>query len=96
MVLALERELSLRLPMQKRAKAIEDLMINHVGGAAAANRIVLEESMIGVEASCTLSRTARIMCDAPHATINESARMILDQTRGHGNITDPHSSNGRS
>lgn len=72
-------------------RAIEDLMINHVAGAEAANRIVLEEMMIGVEASLLLFADGKDYLVMPaardHKRIGEND--TGPNTGGMGTITDP-------
>ena len=72
-------------------RAIEDLMINHVAGASAANRIVLEEKMMGVEASLLLFADGKDYLVMPaardHKRIGEND--TGPNTGGMGTITDP-------
>jgi len=72
-------------------KAIEDLMINHLAGPSAANRVVLEEALIGVEASLLLFADGRDYVLMPpardHKRIGEND--TGPNTGGMGTITDP-------
>ena len=76
---------------QEAEKAIEDLMINHLAGPSAANRVVLEEALIGVEASLLLFADGRDYVLMPpardHKRIGEND--TGPNTGGMGTITDP-------
>jgi phosphoribosylamine---glycine ligase len=71
--------------------AIEDLMINHVAGAEAAHRIVLEEALTGIEASLLLFADGKDFVLMPaardHKRIGEND--TGPNTGGMGTITDP-------
>jgi phosphoribosylamine--glycine ligase len=72
-------------------RAIEDLMINHIAGTEAASRIVLEEMLIGVEASLLLFADGKDYVVMPaardHKRIGEND--TGPNTGGMGTITDP-------
>ena len=71
-------------------QAIQDLMINHLAGAEAADRIVLEEALFGVEASLLLFADGRDYLLMPpardHKRIGEND--TGPNTGGMGSITD--------
>jgi phosphoribosylamine---glycine ligase len=72
-------------------KAVEDLMINHLAGVDAARRVVIEETLIGREASLL------VFCDGRNYALMPAARdhkRIGDNdtgpnTGGMGAVTDP-------
>ena len=71
-------------------KAIQDLMVNHVAGREAAQRVVLEEALTGTEASLLLFSDGRDYALMPaardHKRIGEND--IGPNTGGMGTITD--------
>ena len=71
-------------------KAIQDLMVHHVAGAEAAQRVVLEEALTGVEASLLLFADGRDYALMPaardHKRIGENN--TGPNTGGMGTITD--------
>ena len=71
-------------------KAIEDLMVHHVAGREAAGRVVIEEALIGTEASLLLFADGRDYVLMPaardHKRIGEND--TGPNTGGMGSITD--------
>ncbi|HEY6803296.1 MAG TPA: phosphoribosylamine--glycine ligase [Pyrinomonadaceae bacterium] len=76
---------------QEARTAIEDLMVNHSAGADAAARIVLEEALVGTEASLLLFADGKDYVLMPaardHKRIGEND--TGPNTGGMGTITDP-------
>src|SRR5687768_14147828 len=72
-------------------KAVEDLMVHHVAGQEAAARVVIEEALIGTEASFLLFADGRDYALMPaardHKRIGEND--TGPNTGGMGTITDP-------
>jgi phosphoribosylamine--glycine ligase len=72
-------------------KAVEDLMVHHVAGQEAAARVVIEEALIGTEASLLLFADGRDYALMPaardHKRIGEND--TGPNTGGMGTITDP-------
>jgi phosphoribosylamine--glycine ligase len=70
-------------------KAIEDLMVHHVAGAEAAGRVVIEEALVGTEASLLLFADGRDYAIMPaardHKRIGEND--TGPNTGGMGTIT---------
>jgi len=71
-------------------QAIEDLMINHVAGAEASTRVVLEETLVGTEASLLLFADGKDYVIMPaardHKRIGEND--TGPNTGGMGSVTD--------
>ena len=72
-------------------KAIEDLMVHHIAGREAAERVLIEETLVGTEASLLVFADGRDYASMPaardHKRIGEND--TGPNTGGMGTITDP-------